>query len=397
MDRRQFLKFLAQSSASVGATVFVERVWGFPMVAALSRNNNKLFHWGVGSTGFAGTTGVNVLQPSKILPRHNFLSIQTTGTSNQFVGVGFTKKGDILTWGYNANFQQGPIQGTVASPVLFGTTTTWSQVNITNTHAGGIRPPGTLWTWGDNASGQLGNGALGGNTSSPVQIAGFSDWTSVQPGISATFAMRTAGTLWVCGANNGGYLGNGLVSGQTLTPTQVTGVPSFSSFAVGKTHILAVSTIGQLWTWGQNIDGQLGVGDVAARSLPIQVGGLSDWSKVYASNGISFAIKTDGTLWAWGYNGEGELGLGDIVSRSSPTRVGALTDWQTVSVSLEHTLALKNNGTLWGWGTNDRGQLNATLPSKVSSPTQIGSNTSWISIATVGGALGSASFGIRTK
>jgi alpha-tubulin suppressor-like RCC1 family protein len=143
-----------------------------------------------------------------------------------------------------------------------------------------------------------------------------------------------------------------------------------------------------LWSWGDNGQGELGLGDRTTRSSPVQVGSLTNWKQVSSvivknstnSSGpgdIMFAIKTDGTLWAWGNNQSGQLGLGDTTNRSSPVQVGSLTNWKHVFCGLSGTAAIKTDGTLWVWGWNEHGQLGLGDTTNRSSPVQVGSMTNW--------------------
>jgi alpha-tubulin suppressor-like RCC1 family protein len=136
---------------------------------------------------------------------------------------------------------------------------------------------------------------------------------------------------------------------------------------------------GQLWTWGRNSHGQLGLGDTTHRSEPAQVGSDTDWEKGSVSGGLdgSRAIKTNDTLWSWGRNNSGQLGLGDTTSRSSPVQVGSLTNWFLVGGGDHYNVAIKTDGTLWSWGNNYAGKLGLGDTTNRSSPVQVGSLTNW--------------------
>ena len=136
----------------------------------------------------------------------------------------------------------------------------------------------------------------------------------------------------------------------------------------------------QLFVWGQNNYGQLGLNDTANRSSPVQVGALTGWSQIAAGQYHSIAAKTDGTLWSWGNNGFGRLGLNDTTNRSSPVQIGALTTWYEVAAGFRHTLATKTDGTLWSWGINSSGQLGLNDNTYRSSPVQVGSLATWTQI-----------------
>ena len=141
-------------------------------------------------------------------------------------------------------------------------------------------------------------------------------------------------------------------------------------------------TQGTLFAWGDNVDGQLGVGDTIRRSSPIQVGNTAEWAIITAGSGFSYAIKNDGSLWSWGNNSvSGMLGLGDLIDRSTPVQVGSLNDWKYVDSGNSHLLAVKKDGSLWGIGLNNLGQLGLGATDRVSSPIQVGSLYNWKSVA----------------
>lgn len=149
-----------------------------------------------------------------------------------------------------------------------------------------------------------------------------------------------------------------------------------------------------LWSWGENANGPLGLGDIVHRSSPVQLGSLTTWR--YASRGLSHSLflKTDGTLWGAGLNSSGQLGLGDITHRSSPVQVGALTNWKFVAAGTNFSTAIKTDGTLWSWGLNTFGNLGLSDTASRSSPVQVGILNIWRSIA-VGGT--SQSYAITTN
>ncbi len=114
---------------------------------------------------------------------------------------------------------------------------------------------------------------------------------------------------------------------------------------------------GALYCWGDNRNGQLGLGDTRMQQVPARVGGDTDWRAVVAADGASFALKQDGSLWSWGANDHGQLGLGDFIDRPSPTRVGTRTDWTMIASRFTHACGLAGDGELWCWGNNYEGQL----------------------------------------
>jgi len=191
--------------------------------------------------------------------------------------------------------------------------------------------------------------------------------------------------LFSWGKNNSGQLGLGNTTYYS-SPKQVGSLTNWSSFAGLNSSVAAVKTDGTLWSWGQNQFGQLGLGNITSYSSPKQVGALTSWLNVAAGYGFCFAVKTDGTLWSWGKNNFGQLSLGNRTYYSSPKQVGALTNWlNTASGSYASCYALKTDGTIWSWGYGGQGALGLGNITNYSSPKQIGSLTNWSRVSPSGG------------
>jgi len=203
-------------------------------------------------------------------------------------------------------------------------------------------------------------------------------------------AMGAAGVsegpqLYAWGNNSFGQLGLGNTTFHS-SPVQVGLLSTWSTpFAVGG-HAVVTDTSGKAFSFGRNHVGQLGLGDVTNRSSPVQIGALTNWSKFGGGYSHRLAVKTDGTLWSWGNNQYGELGDGTppISRKSSPAQVGSSTDWASVSTGTNavHSLAVKTGGTLWAFGDNDFGELGLGNTTDRSSPTQVGALTNWSKVAT---------------
>ena len=299
----------------------------------------------------------------------------------------------LWTWGKNNNTGNLGDNTLVhrSSPVQIGAVTTWSQIAAGGNHSMAIKADGTMWLWGDSEYGQLGNNTNNYTTrkSSPVQIGALTTWSSVGGGSSHTMAIKTDGTMWSWGYNVQGELGSNTVVNRS-SPVQIGALTTWSIMSAGNAHNLAIKNDGTMWGWGINNNGHLGDNTILFRSSPIQIGALTTWSKVSAGTGASAAIKTDGTLWIWGTNITGQLGDNTIISRSSPIQVGLLTTWSQIASAGYH-LAIKTDGTMWSWGYNAHGNLGDNTIILRSSPIQIGSLTTWSKIDN------SAQFSIATK
>jgi len=250
-------------------------------------------------------------------------------------------------------------------------------------------PGGTLnglYAWGDNGQGEQGRNSIT-LSSSPIQVGSLTNWAEISTANASSASIKTDGTLWSWGSNTQGQLGDGTTVNRS-SPVQIGALTNWSQ--IGKTNngqfFCAIKTDGTLWSWGRNQYGQLGLGDVVARSSPVQVGTLSNWAQVSQGQGTTVARKTDGTLWTWGNNGNAQLGNDTAVTinKSSPTQVGVLTTWAYVSMGDLSGFAITNSGTLWGWGYNGPyGQLaqNSTSTNNFSNPVQIGALTNWAKVS----------------
>jgi alpha-tubulin suppressor-like RCC1 family protein len=223
-----------------------------------------------------------------------------------------------------------------------------------------LKKNGTLWAWGNNESGQLGDGTTI-NKTSPAQVLTDTNWSKIAAGGTHTVALKVNGTLWAWGMNDYGQLGDGTTISKT-TPTRIGTANNWSRIAAGRTHTLGIKMDGTLWAWGNNEWGKLGDGTsgvLNSKKSPGKIGNASDWSKIVAGRAHTFALTKEGKLWTWGDCYYGQLGLGDAMWRAAPTRVGKATstDWKEIAAGANHNLAIKTDGSLWAWGHNGNGQL----------------------------------------
>ena len=295
--------------------------------------------------------------------------------------------GTLWTWGYNEEGAFGipsyAHNASISSPVQVGTDTTWKN---TLTDSGGnaisaaIKTDGTLWTWGKNQKGSLGqNAPYTAHLSSPTQVGTDTTWKMIGAGDSKTGAIKTDGTLWMWGRQDiNGYLGlNDIIN--RSSPTQVGTDTTWNYMHVGYNAAFGVKTDGTAWTMGQNSKGDLGLNQPTSTEIssPTQLPGTT-WKMADGGNqGYTIAVKTDGTMWSWGYNKAGVLGLNSSESTgtprySSPTQIPGTT-WSFITCATSKAnYALKTDGTLWSWGYNAAfGALGQNDRTTRSSPTQI--------------------------
>jgi alpha-tubulin suppressor-like RCC1 family protein len=259
----------------------------------------------------------------------------------------------------------------------------WAAVACGSYHTLALKQNGTLWAWGLNDYGQLGQGTIDGSAhATPTQVGHAHDWAAVSCGYGDSFAVKKDGTLWAWGNNTDFAANLGLGDREErYSPTRVGHARDWTAVHYGYFHGLALKKDGTLWGWGSNFYGALAVGNNTFVWAPAKVAHDRNWAAAAGGGGYSLALKKDGTLWAWGGNTFGELGLGDTAERHSPTKVGSATDWAAVCCLGHHSLALKKDGTLWAWGENCYGQLGVGDTTDRHSPTQVGTSRDWAAIA----------------
>ena len=209
-------------------------------------------------------------------------------------------------------------------------------------------------------------------------------WKIVSAGAAHSHAVTTDGQLWSWGTNQHGRTGLNTDIGYTLVPTRLGTASSWAYVSAGVNHSLAVTTDGQLWAWGRNQYGRTGLNtDIGYTLVPTRVGTASNWASVSADAIHSLAITTTGELWAWGLNDRGATGLGTTSGITLvPTRVGTASNWASVSAGALYSFAITTTGELWAWGYNANGRtgLNTTVGNTLV-PTRVGAASNWVSVS----------------
>ncbi len=214
-------------------------------------------------------------------------------------------------------------------------------------HTAVVKSDKSLWTWGSNDYGQLGDGTTEDHL---YPIKTLNDVQAVSLGTYHSAVIKTDGSLWMWGVNYDGQLGDGTIDYQ-LNPIKI--LDDVQSVSLGAWHSAAIKTDGSLWMWGSNSDGQLGDGTNESRFTPTKI--MDDVQAVSLGPYYSAAIKTDGSLWMWGSNYHSELGNNSKQSLNEPVKI--LDNVRSVSLGDAHTAAIKKDGSLWMWGNNESGQL----------------------------------------
>jgi alpha-tubulin suppressor-like RCC1 family protein len=312
---------------------------------------------------------------------------------------GNVDKADMLAWGYGGFGVLGDNTTVSKSfPVsVVGGFTDWVHSSAGDFHSLGLRANGTLWSWGDNFQGRLGDNTTVARSSPVSVVGGFTDWVQASGGGAHNLAVRANGTLWAWGSNGQFRLGDSTSTNRSSPVSVVGGFIDWVQASAGNSHSLGLRANGTIWAWGAGADGRLGDNTDVTKSSPVSVvGGFTDWIQASAGVGHSLGLRANGTIWAWGLNSQGRLGDNTITNKSSPVLVvGGFTDWVQVSNGGAHSLGVRANGTLWSWGYNVNGQLGQNTSVNTSSPASVvGGFTDWVQASS---SSGFHSLGLRAN
>ena len=340
------------------------------------------YAWGAATNGRLGdNTTVSKSSPVSVVGGFTDWVQMSAGYTHS---LGVRENGTLWGWGANSYGQLG--DNTIvnnSSPVsVVGGFTDWTQASAGRQHSLAIRENGTAWAWGDGANGKLGDNTVA-NKSSPVLVAGgFTNWIQVDSGGQHSIGLRANGVAYAWGLGTVGRLGDNTIVNKSSPVSVVGGFDDWKYLNTGYAHNMAIRTNGTLWAWGYNVSGGLGDNSTVSKSSPVSVvGGFTDWIQVATGSLHSVGLRANGTLWSWGYAGQGALGDNQAATnKSSPASVvGGFTDWVRVEVGTTNNVAVRANGTLWTWGLNLNGTLGDNTVANKSSPVSvIGGFTDWV-------------------
>lgn len=267
---------------------------------------------------------------------------------------------------------------------------TFPSISTAQTIAGGgihslaICNDSTVMAWGDNYYYQLGDGTTTFGSNVPVPVSSLTGVVAISGGGLHSLSLKNDGTVWSWGRNLEGQLGDSTNTNSNV-PIQLSSFTGITAVAAGGYHSLALKNDSTVWAWGTNTYGQLGNGSTIASNIPLQVNFLTGVIAIEAGLNHSLALKSDGTVWAWGRNSWGQLGDGTTIDRNVPVQVVFLSGATAIASGKEHSLALKNDSTVWTWGVNSYGQLgNGTGITSSNIPVAVNSLTAITAIATGG-------------
>lgn len=278
--------------------------------------------------------------------------------------------GTVFAWGTNTSGQLGDgtttnnIEGARAAEL-----TDVMSVAAGEDHSVAVLDDGSVWGWGDNGDGQIGSFAATPHEPMAVQVPKIREASALAAGADHSLALAVGGPVWAWGDNDNGQLGTG-TGADSSTPALVGGLPAISAIAAGDDFSLVLAADGSVWAWGDNSSGQLGDTTGVDASTPRLLGGMSNMTGLAAGSLHALAERADGTVWAWGNNTHGQLGNGTSgPAQSTPVQVSGLSYPTALAAGQDHSVAVASDGATWGWGSNAEYQLGNN--SNVSSATPV--------------------------
>lgn len=271
---------------------------------------------------------------------------------------------------------------------FFISATAFAQSGISNTlsikqlvtgsnHSLALLNNGSLWAWGNNAGGQLGDSSTN-DKENPVRIGTENNWAAITAGNSFTHGIKTDGTLWGWGINKVGQLGITTTNLKYMytVPAQIGKDNDWQMISSGKSFTIGLKTDGTIWVWGANMNNIMHDKTNQYEPLKIDDKNNMDWKQIAAGDEFFMAIKKDGTLWTKGMINNTLMNKG---GKKVFFKVNDDTDWASMDAGRQHAVALKKNGTIWAWGANESGQLGNGTIAKSKDPVKVGENFAAVS------------------
>ncbi|MGZ9108867.1 MAG: RCC1 domain-containing protein [Micavibrio sp.] len=344
------------------------------------KTDDTLWCWGDDTRGQLGNGAVTTTnQPAPVIVSggSTWKAVDVGG----FSVCGIQSDDTLWCWGRNDNGQLGNgtsgADQTVPDPIGADA---WKRVSVGSIHTCGIKMDNTAWCWGHDSGGELGNGGVAGNQLSPSAVAGGYSWKEIASSggnYYNTCAIQTDDSLWCWGDDQRGEIANGATTGTQTSPVAVSGGGVWTAIGAGDNgdHSCGIKG-GALYCWGVAGGGILGNNTTDDRSVPTAINDPGPWQDLSARN-QSCAIKPDGSLWCWGWNASGQLGDGTSITRQAPTAISGGGTWKQAGVGYTHSCGIKSDDTLWCWGSNSNGQLGDNSTTQRLVPTAINGGGTW--------------------
>jgi alpha-tubulin suppressor-like RCC1 family protein len=343
--------------------------------------DGSVWAWGWNDSGQLGDGSTQERTVPTAVPGISKVSAVVAGEGNTYA---LKADGSVWAWGINAagNLGDGSYTSYRTTPAAVPGLIGVIAIAAGDWHAVALKVDGSVWTWGANHLGQLGNGRVATPSATPGAVPGLSAVVAIAAGgYGHSVVLKTDGSVWAWGADTFGQLGDGDTNLNHTTSSAVPGLNGVAALAAGYWHTVALKSDGSVWTWGGNNRWQLGYSGITAQSTPTAVPGLSGVIAIAAGAWHTVALKADGSVWTWGGNGQGQLGDWSLTDHYAPTAVPGLSGVIAIAAGELHTIALKGDGSVWAWGDNDSGQLGDGSYTSQSAPAAVPGLTGVIAIA----------------
>lgn len=339
------------------------RLMLFALALCLFVNSNvsaQVQSWGLNDFGQLGNGNTVTPQPVPL----NIGQPQVTGINAAFNHtVALQGDGTLLSWGNN-NLGKLGNNSTIdsSSPVSVQNLSAVEAIATGENHSLALRSDGTVWVWGSNGFGQLGNGTSDFSPHPlPLQVPTLTDVIAISAHLNHNLALKSDGTVWAWGNNDFGQMGNNTTGGNVLIPTQVLTLSNVIAIISGFQHNAALRSDGTVWVWGRNAEGQIGnntstTSGCQCQPLPLQTT-ISGVSQITAGFYTTGAVKPNGDVFVWGSNSFGQLGNGTTGGDALLPVQSTISNVIELEMRGFHVFARINDGSVRAWGYNGEGEV----------------------------------------
>ncbi|MCM8767581.1 MAG: hypothetical protein NC921_02210 [Candidatus Omnitrophica bacterium] len=373
MERKFFLVYFIFWFCNFAFSEKIEKIVSGKSHTLILTNDGYVFAFGWNKAGQIGTgNDKNIIKPIKVkLNNKEYLKDIVDIGAGDIHSIALNKDGFVLTWGGNISGQLGDLTYNNSNFPVFVKYKNGKIFNKVIKVVGGwdfsvaLREDGTIWTWGDNKYGQLGDGSTI-NRNYPVQVKTglkyLKEIIDIKAGAFHILALKKDGTVWAWGNNEFGQLGDGTYQNRYY-PVKVKKLKNIVKISCGAFHSLAIDKNGNLYSWGKNWKGQLGDGTYQNKNIPVLVKGengegyLKDVIEVSAGRNHTIVLTKDGNVYVFGGNTFGQLGNMILKRINFPIRVyngkELIKDVYLISAAGNYSVLLLKNNYLYFWGTNE--------------------------------------------